>query len=184
VPEQSNTPVLTADQVRALLRYDPLTGKLFWRKRPLDMCPSVGQWKRWNSRWTGKEAFTAVDTHGYLKGTIFAQVLRAHRVIWLMETGAWPDADIDHVNGDRTDNRIENLRDVSRSQNRRNSALSSSNSSGVTGVFRLAEGGKWTARIFAYGRTVSLGTFDTIEAAKQAREEANKKYGYSSRHGT
>lgn len=184
MPDQSNTPVLTADQVRALLRYDRATGKLFWRERPRDMCPSDGQWKRWNSRWVGQEAFTAVDTHGYLKGTIFAQVLRAHRVIWLMETGAWPDADIDHINGSRTDNRIENLRDVSRSQNLRNASLSVKNTSGVTGVWWHEPTKKWGARISTNTGPKYLGYFSCFAKAVRMRRASERENGFSDRHGT
>ncbi|WP_446719173.1 HNH endonuclease signature motif containing protein [Halocynthiibacter sp. C4] len=110
--------------------------------------------------------------------------MRAHRVIWAMFYGRWPAKDIDHINGDRTDNRISNLRHVSRAENARNSSRSSANTSGRTGVYKVKKSGKWNARIRVDGRFINLGFFKEFEAACAARAVAESKYGFSARHGS
>ena len=184
MPNDPNSLDLTAEQARILLDYDPLTGKLFWKKRPRDMCSSEGQWRWWNTRWVGAPALDNLDRHGYLKGKIFGRVIRAHRAAWLISTGDWPEADIDHINGIRTDNRLENLRAVTRSQNRRNSKMSSNNTSGVTGVSWFSPTKKWAARITNKDGPKILGYFPCFAVAVRARRQAERENGFSARHGT
>lgn len=182
-----NTPELTAEQVRALLRYEPETGLLFWRERPLEMCPSEAQWKRWNKRLAGKEAFTFLTTYdgnGYRRGRIFDRLYLAHRVIWLIQTGEWPKEQIDHRNKIRTDNRWENLACASNAENSKNKTLQSNNTSGRNGVSWNKCSRRWQAKIKVDGRQKHLGSFSTPEEAAAAREKANITYGFRSGHGT
>lgn len=182
--KDSNSPELTAEQARILLDYDPLTGKLFWKRRPRGMCSSDSQWKFWNTRWVGAPALDNLDRHGYLKGKIFGRMIRAHRVAWLITTGEWPEVEIDHINGIRTDNRLENLRSVTKSQNRRNSKMPSNNTSGVTGVSWFPQTKKWSARISDKDGTKVLGYFPCFAVAVRARRQAEREKGFSARHGT
>lgn len=175
---------LTAQQVRKLLRYDPDTGELFWLPRPREMFRAWGDYKAWNARYANVQAFTSDCGKGYYIGSIHDRKYKAHRVIWLMQTGEWPTDEIDHINGIRGDNRWANLRVVSRAKNCRNMGLRPQNTSGVTGVRWSERDQKWRARIKVDGITKSLGHFDTIEAAAEARAAANIAYGYSPRHGT
>jgi len=104
----------TAEFLRKLLRFDPETGKLFWRaRRPhlFDATKSCtkSQAYHWNRRWANKEAFTAVSVKGYKVGTIWGEQFIASRVIWVMHYGSWPDGSVIHENKNKIDNRIGNL---------------------------------------------------------------------------
>lgn len=173
---------LTSEVVNLLLRHDPMTGLLFWRERPLSMFPCERTGKIWNTRYANKEAFISTAWHGYRSGCLFNKRYSAHRLIWFMHMGSWPDGQIDHVNGIRTDNRIENLRVVSSAENARNAAMRSNNTSGVNGV-QQSRSGKWNAFIRVDGKTRHLGRFSTLEEATAARLSANAIYGFSERHG-
>ena len=165
------------DYLRKRLRCDPAAGKLFW----LD-CAEMSY--RWRTRYAGKEAFTTVSGNGYLYGSVNSVKMRAHRVIWALCHGEQPSDQIDHINGIRTDNRIENLRVVSRQENMRNTALLRNNTSGVCGVSWNKARGKWLAHIKIDGRLKNIGLFDRLEDAAVARAEASARYGFTKRHGT
>lgn len=174
---------ITADQARALLRYEPETGRLFWLKRPREMFASDGKWKAWNTRYAGAEAFTSCNGEGYRHGKIHDRNYRAHRVIMLLQTGAWPTEQVDHANGVRTDNRWSNLRAVSNAENNCNQGRRSNNTSGVCGVTWRKREGRWCAQLKIKGRYKHLGNFATFEDAVAARAAANAEYGFSDRHG-
>lgn len=174
---------LTAEVVRQLLRYEPDTGRLFWRERPRELCGSDRYHRTWNTRNAGREAFTATKGDGYRHGSLFGRLFQAHRVIWLLVHGRWPSALIDHRNGARTDNRIENLQEASDAKNARNQRQRSDNTSGVTGVSFSRQKRKWRAGIMINGQTKHLGHFDNLDAAAAARDAANRQYGFSERHG-
>jgi hypothetical protein len=167
----------TVDYLRKRLRYEPDTGKLFWRD-----CESMP--KGWKNRWTGKEAFTAEDCDGYRIGAVNYRTLRAHRVAWAMHFGGWPAGFLDHINGITNNNVIANLRMVTNQENQKNIFMKSHNTSGFTGVYWHKPTQKWQARINVNSRGKSLGLFDTIEEAMAARVAANTIYGYTDRHGT
>ena len=90
--------------------------------------------------------------------------------------GFWPPQDVDHINGDRADNRISNLRLATRSENLRNKRKFPTNTSGYVGVYCYWQRGNWNARISVNGRNINLGYFATKEDAAQARAEAERKY--------
>jgi len=96
-----------------------------------------------------------------------------HRLAWCLHYGEWPDGNIDHIDRDKWNNRIDNLRIASRSLNRRNSADNKSTKSGVRGVL-ARENGRFLAYIDFHGNRTTLGTFDTIEEAAAARSAAEK----------
>jgi len=174
-------PLPSPDVLRQLLRYEPDTGKLFWRERPLSFFKSEREWKRWNGRYSGRPAFR-VNPQGYVSGMIFRQMHRAHRLVWAMCYNEWPSADIDHINGDRSDNRLCNLRVVSRRENALNQCRRKNNKSGQTGVSQCGNG-KWRAYISRGGKPVHLGVYDTIDQAREARKRAEVLYGYHANHG-
>jgi hypothetical protein len=159
------------------LRYEPETGKLFWRD-----CEEMPQ--RWRTRYAEAEAFTASDSRGYHHGSINGTTLWAHRVAYAIYSSEWPTHQIDHLNGAKYDNRIENLRAVTSQENNRNASMRSDNSSGVTGVCWNKNREKWQANISLGGRNKNLGLFDTIDAASSARLKASLEYGFTNRHGT
>lgn len=167
--------------LRQLLRYEPDTGKLFWKERGPEFFTHNGQerdalWscRAWNSRFAGKEAFAIVDRQGYRVGRVCSVRLSAHRVIWAMEAGRWAEECIDHINGDKGDNRACNLREAGLSENRWNVGLSAANTSGFKGVSWSAARGKWQASIRKRGSRSHLGYFETPELAAAAYLEASK----------
>ncbi len=116
------------------------------------------------------------DNRGYISFRIGGVTHKAHRLAWLYEYGSWPKNQIDHINGDKSDNRIINLRDVTNSencQNRRNKNITSI--SGYTGVTKSHLSNNWTANIGVNGARKYLGTFETPEAASEAYLDAKKE---------
>jgi hypothetical protein len=168
--------------LRKLLSYDPLSGILTWKDRPREMFSSARIWKSWNAVYANTEAMTAIN-NGYRMGQIQNRQYRAHRIIWMMVYGTPPEGQIDHINGDRSDNRLVNLRCVSVAENRRNQKTPITNTSGFIGVGWHKHTGKWRASIKINGRAIHLGGFDTIEQAVQAREAAQIELGFHPNHG-
>lgn len=140
------------------IRYDPSTGK-FYRKL------SAG-----NSK-AGDEVGSP-DTKGYLRVMISGKRYKLHRLAWYFVHGCWPKDQIDHINGNKADNRITNLRDVSNQTNKLNMLSANSNSlTGILGVSKLPSG-----RFNASFRGKRLGTFDTAEEAQNKYKETKCKY--------
>lgn len=174
---------LTPELVARLLRYDGATGKLYWLPRPTELFKSAGDAKRWHSNFCGKEALTAINSEGYKIGVVHGRQCKAHRIAWVLAYGEWPAGEIDHLNGDRSDNRLVNLRDATRASNQRNAKMQSNNTSGVTGVYWWAERQRWRAEIKVDGKARHLGLFATKEEAAAARGAANEQFGFTDRHG-
>lgn len=164
------------DYLHKRLRYEPETGKLFWRD-----CEDMPM--GWLSQHRDNEAFTAKTNLGYKTGGINRRLFKAHRVIWAMCHGHWPEKEIDHINGDRSDNRIENLREADRSGQGKNMAMRHDNKSGFSGVYFHKASKKWTAQIYLDGVRVSLGYFKSKEEAAAKRKIALLEAGFSERHG-
>lgn len=170
--------------VRQLLRYDPASGKLFWRYRPRWLFASDRAHKVWNARYAGAEALAYTDNHGYRMGAILKQRhMKSHRAIWAIVHGKWPDEFIDHINGDRSDNRIVNLREASRQDNQRNVAMNHRNRSGTLGVYWLKKCRRWWAYIGSGGARETLGYFEKKSDAVAARKSAEQRLGYHENHG-
>jgi hypothetical protein len=169
------TPPPDPKLLRELLDYDPQTGQLLWKARPLEMfANNVRIANGWNARWAGKPAFTASDRKGYRIGAINAQGHLAHRVIWAWATGAWPEPglEVDHINGQPADNRLMNLRLVTQSQqmwNRKDVTRPIHDL--PRGVRRRSDrvtGKCYKAHIWLHGKDICLGYFTTPEAAEEA----------------
>lgn len=151
-----------------ILEYDPLTGLLKWRIRS----DATGQW---NGRYAGKYALTTNHSQGYKVGSICDKKVYAHRIAWAIYYGSWPDGEIDHINGIRNDNRIENLRDSKHFQNQCNRGAQSNNSSGLKGAHYVKRKGKWSANICTDGKRKFLGLFSTPEEAHECYSIAANK---------
>lgn len=173
----------TPATLRKLLSYDPDTGLMTWKRRPLEAFATEPAGKTWNTRFSGKPAFTSIHDRGYMQGYIHDKIYYAHRVAYAIYHGSWPVMGVDHVNGVRSDNRIENLRDVSPSVNGRNAVMWSSNTSGVCGVGWVKARSKWVAHIKVRNKRYHLGTFDSFDDAVAARAAAEVKHGFTERHG-
>ncbi len=164
--------------LRQLLRYEPETGNLFWLPRGPEMFGDKRAYSTWTTCHSGKRAFCILDDTGYLVGHVCRIKVSAHRVIWALVYGVWPPKDIDHIDNDRTNNRINNLRAVDRSTNHKNKGIGARNKSSRVGVFNLKKTGKWTAQIGSGGKFYNLGTFSTFEDAVSARELAEAEHGF------
>lgn len=151
---------LSIEEVRRALTYDPETGKLIWKWR--DDVP-----QQTNSRFAGKEGFTS-NSNGYRIGLLNGRCYTAHRVAWAIHHGWWPTSRIHHKNGDRKDNRIENLTLEKQESSPRN--MYKNNKSGHTGVAFFKRTGKWMAYVSKMGKQVRLGYFETKELAIAARK--------------
>jgi hypothetical protein len=151
---------INSDDVREHLDYDPETGRLFWKD----------------------EAGSINKVSGYRYVKVRQKLKLAHRVAWAIYYGEEPAKGvlIDHINGDRLDNRIANLRLASYSQNSANAKLHTRNTSGFKGVAKVVRIGRWTGRwqasITVRNKQMNLGYFGTAEQAHQAYLAAARKY--------
>lgn len=181
-------PSLNYSDATRLLQYDEESGKLFWKQRTPDLF-SNGRFSaececsRWNTRFAGREAFTATDGKGYKHGRIMGKLYCAHRVAWLLHIGDWPEEHIDHINGDKADNRFDNLRLVTHSENMRNQRIRSDNSSGVVGVSWDKHHDKWVAFINVDLKQTRIGSYSNLEDAVAARKAAEVAHCYHPNHG-
>ena len=106
-----------------------------------------------------------------------------HRVVWLYHNGKLPEGEIDHINHDSSDNRIENLREVNHLDNLRNSKMHSHNTSGVTGLSWNKLRKKWEVYIQVNRKKINLGLYSDKKKAISARIKAMKKHGFHETHG-
>lgn len=177
----------TYEYVSQLLSYDPETGVLTWKERPREMFTSERIFLSWNAKNAHKKAGTL--NKGYVILALWCTGkplhLSAHRVAWLLHTGSWPELHLDHINGDRQDNRIENLRQVTPAENSRNMHMHSRNTSGHSGVYtdKKCVNRPWLATIQVDGKPHYLGSYVTKEEAIAVRKEAEREYGYHENHG-
>lgn len=179
---------LTQALANQLLSYDPNTGVLYWKARDISLFsddsrhPQHVIQSRWNTRYAGTKALTGTAAKGYKAGSMLNKRVYAHRIIFLLAHGRWPN-EIDHINGVITDNRLDNLRDVSRTDNMRNLCRNSRNVSGVSGVRNRSDCNRWVASIQVAGRDKHLGLFQTFEQAVAARKQAETALGFHKNHG-
>lgn len=140
---------LTAQRLRELLDYDPLTGEVRWRNRPGVLAGNL-------------------EPNGYISICIDLHREKAHRLAWVYMTGARPKGLIDHIDGDPSNNRWINLRDASHAVNIQNQRKAhKDNASGLLGV-SLHKEGRWRAQIRCGSTRRSLGIYPTPEAAHAA----------------
>jgi hypothetical protein len=150
-------------RVRELLHFDPDTGKFVWKAKSA---------ARSNRIKVGTEA-GSLGIHGYVIVGIDGKTFRAHRLAWLYVYGEWPRYIIDHINGNRADNRLSNLREASASLNASNlQRAKKSSQSGFLGACK--NGKKWSAQIRKTGMPRYIGTFETPEQAHKAYLTARK----------
>jgi hypothetical protein len=150
--ESTYLSALSQETLKSLLSYCPESGKFLWLKKPCKSLPA------------GVEA-GGLTGEGYRAIRVLGTLYKAHRLAWLYVNGIWPEQVIDHINGDRQDNRIANLRSVTQQHNLHNQrAAHKLNSSGVLGVSKVGDC-QYTARIRVSGKLRYLGTFKTAALA-------------------
>lgn len=157
---------LTQAELKEVLRYEPETGKFFWRVS-LARRNRVGDEAGWvNAHAAGKRIKIAIRNTDYM----------AHRLAWLYMTGKWPEFEIDHKNGDGLDNRWENLRTATPSENMQHRGVPSNNTTGHKGTCFDKKTGRFVAGIKVAGKRINLGAFDTLKEASEAYRAAAVKY--------
>lgn len=161
--------MLTQEILKEEFLYDPVLGE-FWRLK-----------KRSTSNMGVPAGY--VQKRGNIAISVLGKAYKAHRLAWLYMTGDWPKDQIDHINGDPTDNRWSNLREVDNMENTRNVGIPKNNTSGVMGVWWHKQNKKWCAEIKVNYKKISLGLYKTIEEAAAARKEAERHYGFHENHG-
>jgi len=160
-------------------------GELRWAKRGQDQFCSTKACAKWNSRYAGKAAGSDDPVNGYSRVLLNGKSLMSHRVIWILTNGPIPNGmQIDHINGNRSDNRVGNLRIASHGENQLNTKIRKSNSSGIKGVSWRPLSKKWQARVSVNGKQESLGYFTTLAAAEVAAKAArDSSHGQFANHG-
>lgn len=147
---------LRPDELREICGYDPYSGKFSGK--------------------TGVESFSVHMSSGYQIVSIKNKKYKAHRLAWLCVNGEWPLGEIDHINRDKSDNRISNLRVVSRSENMQNRSMASNNTSGHKGVVWNKKAKKWQAQLKINQRLIHLGFFESKDDAISARKAGQLIY--------
>lgn len=173
---------LNSSQLNQLLSYNPVTGVLTWRFRSREWFQTLNAFRRWNTMFANKQAFTNIDEDGYLRSKICNIDYKAHQVIWCMCFGYYPPM-VDHEDGNRRNNILINLRQATPVQNARNTKRPKHNTSTVTGVCWHNKINKWWARISHQQKRIDLGFYDNFDDAVAARKNAEVRYGYHANHG-
>lgn len=146
-------PLITQERLKEMLSYDLETGVFRWKvKRGGVEIGSVAG---------------SLNGHRYRYITVDGRNCRAHRLAWLFVHGVWPSKEIDHINGDKDDNRLENLREATRAENQRNVGMRSNNTTGFKGVYPYKD--KYRALASHNGKLISLGYYATALLASDAR---------------
>lgn len=164
----------TQENLKRLVHYNPDTGvmrrigRVSWTGDNVYPCDFVPK---------SKTAF------GYLQIQIFGRPHVVHRLAFLYMTGKFPEQDVDHINGDRADNRWMNLREVSRLENHRNKGILKSNGTGVVGVSKRSDTGSYAAYITVKNERKYLGSFKSFDEAVTARRQAEEEIGFHENHG-
>lgn len=152
---------MSIELIKSMLRYDPATGDLYWTDVQ-------------TKAFRGKKAGT-LDAHGYINLSIKRKRYKAHRVAWLLTYGTWPNGEIDHIDGDKLNNRIENLREATSQLNKWNHWKPQSNNViGLRGVCKIRN--KFKAEIRVDRKRIHIGVFETPDLAHQAYLNAKAKY--------
>ena len=154
--------------------YNPETGDLIWKVRDRKHFVSDRSWKSINTRDAGKVAGCINKETKYRVIRVNNNLYQAHRLAWLLHYGVWPEHEIDHINNVRDDNRIENLREATHSQNMRNTSSHKDSSSKYLGVSWHKRDKKWQVRINVDGKKHHLGYFTVEEDAARLIQASSR----------
>jgi hypothetical protein len=171
---------LTQEALKELLHYNPDSGIFTWLYRHRKYFTRDCDYREWNTRYPGLEA-GGVSGAGYIMIGFFGKNHRSHRLAWLYMHGSWPNM-IDHMNKHKTDNRIINLRDVTKTENSRNQKKSNTNTSGITGVYWCKRDKIWEVRITGENGRITRGMKDFFEACC-LRKSLERRNSYHENHG-
>jgi len=174
---QRRLPLPELAYLQACFAYEPQTGRVVWLRRPREHFPTNRAWNRWNEIWPGKVAGTERGAP-YRQVKLAGRNYTAHRVIWCLMTGIDPPEGVDHENRDKRDNRWDNLREATSTQNNANRKRLRSNTSGHQGVRWHAQSARWQVAIRINGTRRQVGSFVNFAKACQAYDrEAAEAWG-------
>ena len=161
------------------------TGTLIWKSRPVHHFKKTKGQKRHDTMYAGKEVGSISKSYRVVRFKWDGKVSHwlQHRIVWAMHYGQWPTKALDHIDGDRANNAITNLREVTVQENGKNRGINKNNTSGHTGVTWEKRLSRWKASITVNGKYISLKTYANIEDAIAARQAAEIKYGFHENHG-
>lgn len=159
--------------LKKFILLDVETGTIFWKDRVLEDFPSKKTWLSFQSRFAGKRCGTYKAPDGYYRVTVNKTVQLVHRIIWALYYGEWPAKQLDHIDGDTTNNKISNLREVTGQQNQANSK-STKGSSIYKGVHWCNTSKRWVAKLMFNYKNVFTKHCNTEEEAAIAYNEAAK----------
>ena len=159
---------VSVQRLREAVDYNEETGAFVWKTRPEHHFQGKAHPARWNGKYAGKTAFTSACPRGYFRGCLDGAFLYAHRAAIALRDGKWPDGEVDHVNRDKSDNRLENLRVVSHRENRLNTADCENDLAGI----RRGKSGQYVVQCKVKGRSRYVGSFGSLVAAISARNAA------------
>ena len=162
--------MIKQSELKEILDYNPKTG-IFTRLININGGTRVG------------DIAGHLNPRGYIQISVKGKSYRAHRLAWLYVYGVWPKDQVDHINHNFSDNRIDNLREVNTQENGKNRSLNKNNLSGIHGVLWMERDGKWWSRIVVSGKTLHLGSFNDFFEACCIRKSADNKYGFHANHG-
>lgn len=166
---------LSIEYIKTLVEYDHYSGIFTWRERTLRIGIERLD-KAWNTRFAGKVVLAGTEPKGHKYFSLHDKKYKAHRIAWAVTYNEWPASDIDHINGDPADNRIDNLRLATQSENNYNSRLRRDNTSGIKGISWNKTYQKWEVYINVDGRRIRLGKFEALDKAIAIRRAAELKY--------
>lgn len=152
------------------ISYDPNTGEFYWKPRKIIKI----QDKTWNAKFAYKQA-GYIRKNGYRSIVIEKKEYMCGRLAWFLINKKWPKEEIDHINLNKIDDRISNLREATRFQNASNKFLQSNNTSGFRGVWKRKNLNSWCAEICKEGKRIKLGSFSSPEKAYEVYKKAAAK---------
>lgn len=165
--------MITHKELLERLSYDRLTGVFLAKERDINDFKPARIVATWNTRYANKPAGT-INSKGYRVIKINRKDYKAHRLAWFYHYKEWPKFEIDHINGDKTDNRIDNLRDVIHCENNQNERKARKvSSTGKLGIY--PKEGRYGAKIVKEGKKKHLGYFKTPEQAHEAYLKAKRE---------
>lgn len=175
--------MITQSDLKELLQYDSKIGVFTWKKRSSNHFNKESISKAWNARYSDKKAGHKHSLHGYLIISLKGNLYRAHRLAWLYVFGDMPEY-IDHIDGNKLNNRISNLRPVTLSENQQNRRIGKNTNNGIFGVRFDSRFDRYYARITVNSREIYLGCFLDFFSACCARKSAEKTLNFHPNHGT